>query len=219
MFGPLCVSIAEPDLCQAARQLSGLHCAELRLDVFERMPERLSELTAIPGQCLLSCRPSGLDSAEQHHRLSRAIETRPALIDLDMDACADLRRELMGRAARYRVELVLSKHWFEETPPRERLNDAVSEMLSTGCAVVKVAAMCRDASDLALMLGLYSVFPTQRHRLLVLGMGALGALARLTVLQLGAPFTFVAPERGGVTAPGQLRLSVVQKILREVGAL
>lgn len=219
MFGPLCVSIAEVKEEQASRQLRGLACAELRLDALDPMPEDLTRLVRLPEQCLLTCRPGELTAEEQGRRLLLGLAAEPALLDLDLDAPKVVRQSILDRMVDTTCGLVLSRHWYRETPRREILQEAVGAMLHTEADVVKVAAFCHTVQDLANLMGLYGLFPSQCARLVVLGMGPLGTLSRLAILQLGAPFTFVAPDMGALTAPGQIRLTQARRILEDGGLM
>lgn len=219
MFGPLCVSVAEVEPQGAARQLHGLHCAELRLDALEAIPENLDQLVGIPEQCLLTCRPGSLSTDEQLHRLTRGIKACPALLDLDMDAPGELRQPVLDKAVQAGIKVVVSRHWYKATPQLHVLIETVRSLLSMGTEYVKVATLCKTDMDLINLISLYTHFYLERHRLVVLAMGPLGVLARLFILQLGAPFTFVAPNRGPKTAPGQMRLESAQEILQKAGVL
>lgn len=217
MFGPICVSIAEADPVRAAVALQGLPCAELRLDAFEQLPENLHDLVRIPSQCLLTCRPGAWGTTEQALRLQKAILCRPAMLDVDMEAAYGLRMQMLAEAQASGIGVVLSRHWYEGTPELEELCRIVEQMLTQNVEVVKIASRCRRAQDLVNLLSLYSVFPAQRQRMVVLGMGEQAALARLVILQLGAPFTFAAPDDGAKTASGQLPYTRVKQILAELG--
>jgi 3-dehydroquinate dehydratase type I len=160
-----------------------------------------------------------LSAAEQRFRLLEAVRVGPTLLDVDAQAPPEVRDEVLAVAREAGVGVVLSRHWPNESPGLGVLCDTVARLLEEKTEVVKVAARCDEASVLAELLRLYSAFPEARKRLVVLGMGRLGALARLTILQLGAPFTFVAPDRGKATAPGQLRLSVARRMLDEAGVI
>lgn len=217
MPGPLCVSIFEPNPLRAVQRLQGLSFAELRLDAFGELPDNLEELVGRPQHCVLTCRPRSLDGAVQQDRLEKAVRQRPDFIDLDLDAPLNVRRMVLTRASEYGVALLLSKHWYGGTPAVEILERQVAEMLISPAAIVKVAAQCWNSGDLARLLGLYETFHRDRNRLIVLGMGPQSSLARLVILQLGAPFTFVAPDGGPPTARGQLPCARAREILTQAG--
>lgn len=217
MFGPLCVSVAEVETDLTAKQLRGLGFAELRLDAFDPFPVHLEQLVSLPEHCLLTCRPGRLSAGEQRNRLLLGLASQPDLLDVDLDAPEDVRLPVLEQLAESACGLVLSQHWYQDTPKRKILEETVGTMLQTRAKVVKIAAYCQSTEDMARLMGLYHCFNRERSRLVVLGMGPLAALSRLVILQLGAPFTFVAPDTGSLTAPGQLRFSLACQILEQAG--
>ena len=72
--------------------------------------------------------------------------------------------------------------------------------------------MVRSESDAARLLGLLGRWQDT----VVVGMGDLGRVTRVAALLLGSPFSYAAPDDGVETAPGQLPLSAMTRILLEL---
>ena len=82
-------------------------------------------------------------------------------------------------------------------------------MQAEGADLVKLACQANSQADSARLLSLYENY----KNILVIGMGAQGAITRIAAPFLGAPFSFVA-GKAGKTAPGQLTFSEMQQAIQ-----
>ncbi len=107
--------------------------------------------------------------------------------------------------------LVLSYHNFEETP--EKYMEIMSELTSLSPAVVKMAVMAETEQDVLDVMNYTRGFKTlnAEQSYATMSMGALGKLSRVAGMLTGSCWTFASLDE--VSAPGQMSLANVQKIL------
>lgn len=107
--------------------------------------------------------------------------------------------------------LVLSYHNFEKTP--ENYMEIMSELTSLSPAVVKMAVMAETEQDVLDVMNYTRGFKTlnAEQSYATMSMGALGKLSRVAGGLTGSCWTFASLDE--VSAPGQLSLGNVQKIL------
>lgn len=107
--------------------------------------------------------------------------------------------------------LVLSYHNFEETP--ENYMEIMSELTSLSPAVVKMAVMAETEQDVLDVMNYTRGFKTlnAEQSYATMSMGALGKLSRVAGMLTGSCWTFASLDE--VSAPGQMSLANVQKIL------
>jgi 3-dehydroquinate dehydratase/shikimate dehydrogenase len=150
---------------------------------------------------VVTCRPSWeggsfAGSEEERRRLlERALELGADYIDVE--ARARFMGDLVARAP---DRIVLSRHWFDETPGR--LEEATRELLSSQAGIVKVATRARCLDDTVRLARAFRR-PALERRLVVVGMGLEGLVTRVLPERFGSAWTYA----GESVAPGQIPLS------------
>ncbi|MCT1866105.1 type I 3-dehydroquinate dehydratase [Dermabacter sp. p3-SID358] len=113
------------------------------------------------------------------------------------------------------VPIVLSRHYFASTPPRESMV-AMLEYMATlapaNLAIAKLAVMPRTPEDVLALLGAgVEAKKKLEHPLITIAMGRLGMVSRLAGKVFGsdASFATVGPQ----SAPGQLSARTLASLL------
>ena len=198
----LCVTGVEKSAAEVAARIRAspdtLH--EVRLDLLERVDEPALSLLASP-RVVATCRSreegGGFAGSEQERRrvLERALERGPGWLDVEAAAERPWRDALRKKAVG-RTRLVLSYHGAD----RSR-----AEALSQEPAdVLKVAMSVADAAELT---PLKALLAGERRPVIRIGMGEAGLLSRILFRRFGSPWSYVAADTSGPTAPGQLLLA------------
>lgn len=124
------------------------------------------------------------------------------------------------RAHEYGVTCVVSYHNFESTPRDDRILDMLRNMEILGGDILKCVSMPRNEFDVRRIMELCTritrkTLPSHeiRHPVVLISMGELGKITRISGRQTGSAFTFASAVRGNESAPGQLTLSQMFEIL------
>lgn len=123
-------------------------------------------------------------------------------IDVEYTLPLEHRRRLFE--GRGRTRIVLSKHFRNGTPSKERLFDLLQKMAATGAHVVKIVTAATAVSDNLRVLGLISHAETLGVRVVAFCMGPLGRISRVACPLLGGAFTFASLGKGEESAAGQI---------------
>lgn len=212
----ICLSLADISYQQCRDILEPGTLAEIRLDRMALSHAQIRELFSGPGRLIATFRPGKVSEEERRGALLLAATSGAAYVDLEWETDREFRAELMSFCHTGGCRCILSYHNYEETPERQVLLDIIHGCFQAGAEIAKVACMVRTQAETARMLSLYDHPRAVSGGLLALGMGPLGKITRVAAPLLGAPFTFVAPDDGRETAPGQLdrytMLSVWEKL-------
>ncbi len=191
---------------------------ELRLDQLGVEPDDLLEqLAAIDLPLLVTARhpeeggQGGLD-AMARESLLRPFIGRAAVMDIELRSLVELRD--LARAAQAAGTAVLgSFHDFERTPPEEVLEGAAAMAEAAGADAVKLATFLNGPEDLARLV----VFASRprRLRVIVMGMGTLGPVSRLTLAKCGSLLNYGYIGSEG-NAPGQWPAARLKAVLAEL---
>ena len=135
--------------------------------------------------------------AERTALLLRGLDVAAAV---DVEIAAPAFGFVAQAASRRGVAVVGSFHDFRAVPGAARLAAIEARGRAQGADVVKIAAQVRNAADLA---RLFALPARSQGPICVLGMGPLGAIARVALPAAGSCLAYGALE--AATAPGQLR--------------
>ena len=205
----ICVSIAEHSVDLILEELQHVAMAEIRLDLLTLSDAEIRRVFESPSNLIPTHRPGQVAELERTRQLKLALECGAAWIDVEFEASADWKNEMLSFAKKLGRQTIISSHNFEETPSKEALNALTSSMQAEGADLVKLACQANSQADSARLLSLYENY----KNILVIGMGAQGAITRIAAPFLGAPFSFVA-GKAGKTAPGQLTFSEMQQAIQ-----
>ncbi len=211
-----CVSAGETTVKRCRELLRRARFAEVRLDFIEDITPVAVRLLFSPGkERIATCRAGRFSDAERLALLSRAVEAGAAYLDLDLDS--DLKRgstlfsrRLLPFAEKRGCRLVASRHFFEKMPSDRVLFSTVRRLAAFDPVFIKVAAHAETEEETARLLALMAL----DERVVPVPMGEWGPAGRVASLLLGAPFTYVSPEGGRATAPGQLSEKTIKNVLK-----
>ena len=221
--GGICVSIAEKnvdDTITAAQQsMAGADVIEIRLDAMDR-PEIVPVMVAVDKPLLFTCRPAwegGMYEGEEQTRIELLVEAArggAAFIDLEAAAGIEHREALLTVCRRAGCMLILSHHEFKITPDKERLDRILEVQIYSGADIGKIVTTANETDDVVRMMALQVEASQRGFPLSAFCMGEIGRISRVATLPLGGFMTYTAANETRVTAPGQLDVAAMQKILR-----
>jgi 3-dehydroquinate dehydratase-1 len=210
---------SEGDL-EALTRADGADIVEVRADLFEApTPERLVgalERVRQGGRpVILTVRreqegggPLTLDARRELYEAGLA---HADAIDVEIASTGLL--AALGPAARAAGRtLILSAHDFASTPPAAALRRTIDRARAAEADVVKIATMTRSLDDLRTLLEV--TIGAVDEGIVAVGMGPQGPLSRLVLPAAGSLLTYASV--GQPTAPGQLPLSELARLMRDL---
>ncbi|MBI5415044.1 type I 3-dehydroquinate dehydratase [Candidatus Peregrinibacteria bacterium] len=111
-----------------------------------------------------------------------------------------------------KAKLILSAHFFDETPHFDTLKDIAQRMKNSGADIVKIAAMANSHEDLMTMLELTDFLKEQKIPFISISMGELGKPSRVLTPMNGGEMMFAAFSEAEKTASGQMTVEEMRKI-------
>ena len=201
----ICITGSEGSARELGQRLRSLPEAvhELRLDCLRRLPASLEGLVPPSITTIVTLRPvreGGRFKGREQERigiLKRALECRPAFVDLEYSTPRDLRNEIY-RLARGRTRIILSHHDFHGAG--RDLERLAAVMGREPCHLVKIAVFVEDPADLE---ALATLSKKTRKPLILAAMGPGGLLTRILPERFGSVLSYAPVRRDRSTAPGQ----------------
>jgi 3-dehydroquinate dehydratase-1 len=216
--GPRIVAAGGEAELDALARADGADLVEVRADLFadpqpDRLAAALAALRRAGRPVVLTVRAAdeggGALSDDRRRALYEAGLPHADAIDVEIASTA-LAAALVPRARAAGATVILSAHFFDATPPRERLLALVEQAGSLGADVAKLAAHARDLEDVRTLL---EVTLAARDRgIVTLAMGAAGTLSRVFFPAAGSLLTYASV--GTPTGPGQLPLDELVALVR-----
>lgn len=137
--------------------------------------------------------------------LLEALERGADYVDVALSTDPKLIKKLVQqRDKKGKTKLILSYHNFNETSPREELQELVQTARKHGADMVKIATFIKDVSENVVLLDLLKWATETKIPLIVIGMGDKGNLTRVIAPLLGSPLYYAPMDEDTATAPGQL---------------
>ena len=204
----ICVSLGIIDFDDAIKLASKVQMMEFRADLLNWSQGEYNKIFGLVPNNLFTFRPGKRSDDERLELYRFAIEESVDYIDVEMEATPEFISEIRKMIRISNTELILSYHNFDKTPDFTELADIIENCYNNGADLAKIACMVNEYSEAADLLSLYKL----PGRKVVIGMGQKGKIVRLASIFLGAEFTYAAPEKGLVTAPGQMTWSEMEDI-------
>ena len=205
----ICVSLAETPLLHCLAALEKVPFAEIRMDRMHLSPADVRALFSRHPNLIATCRPGVVPDHDRKTLLVRAIESGAAFVDVEVEAPAGYRKEIVARARAYACRVIISFHDYENTPLRRDLERVVAACFQAGGDIAKIACRVRSLRDNARLLGLLD----DEREIVVVGMGEEGRITRIAAPLLGSPFTFASLSTGKETAEGQMDKETLEAII------
>lgn len=205
----ICVSLGNTKFENALELSSKVRMMEFRADLLNWSPDEYVRIIGEIPVSLYTFRPGVISDKERIEYYRFAIDHKVNYVDVEIESSPEFLAEIQQMIKNTRSELVVSYHNYDTTPDVEELKGILDDCYKKGASVAKLACMVNDHADAANLLSLYAF----QGRKVVVGMGEKGRIVRLSSCLLGAEFTFAAPDKGLVTAPGQMTWQEMEIIL------
>ncbi len=144
---------------------------------------------------------------EQFAILEEAVRQGAHAIDVEIET-AETAQERLAHF-RGRVQVVVSYHNYEATPP---MDTVMNRVMRVPADAYKVVTTARKPSDNVRVLTVAKALP--KERLIVLAMGELGFPTRVLSPVFGAAYTYAAPMFAEGTAAGQVSARSLRQLYR-----
>ena len=103
-----------------------------------------------------------------------------------------------------RSGIIISKHFSNNTPTKERLQETFRNMAATGADVVKIVTYAMAPEDSLRVMDLIPVAQRLGVKIIAFCMGTHGRISRIFTLILGGYLSFASLEEGQESASGQI---------------
>ncbi len=146
--------------------------------------------------------------------LSEAVDAGAAYIDVELKTEPALQQNLFAKAKGI-TQTIVSWHNFSTTPSSQALLTILQEQYRSGADIGKIVTMAHCYDDVLRVLDLQRQAAEIGFPLIAFCMGRAGVISRVATLELGGLMTYAAPDSQEGTAPGQLPISALRRILGE----
>jgi len=205
----ICVSMSGQSACQILEELNHVSMAEIRLDLLNLSDTEIMEVFESHPNLIVTYRPGRVSELERTRQLKLALKHGATWIDIEFEAPASWKKEMIGFTQKLGKKAIISYHNFEKTPTIPELSALIEGMQKEGADLVKLACLTDSPTACARLLSLYDRY----KNIMAIGMGTAGRITRIAAPFLGAPFTFAA-GKAGKTAPGQLTFAEMQRAIQ-----
>jgi len=216
----ICIPIMARNTSDALRKMAPASAfgdlMEVRLDVMESFD--LREIMRAASKPVIityrSQKEGGMGRASHGDLLDylkEAVRLGADYVDVEYAIPLEHRRLLFEE--RGNSKLILSKHFCNGTPSKEKLEDLIRKMAATGADVVKIVTHAEDLADNLTVLGLIPLAEKLGVEIVALCMGPLGRISRVACPVLGGSFTFASLKKGEESASGQVTATEMKMML------
>ncbi|MHA1771572.1 MAG: type I 3-dehydroquinate dehydratase [Candidatus Thorarchaeota archaeon] len=206
--------------CKKIMESTSADLFELRLDYLEHDQSFDELFSAVDRPIIATNRPiteGGMFHGSENERsriLLDAIDSGASFVDIEFDADPQVRQKIMRQAESEDCKVILSKHFFDRSPPVNHLHRLLIKMSKEKPYIIKIVTMAETALEWLRVLNLYDYRTRDDPQLIAFAMGEAGRISRIAALYLGAPFMYVASNRFSKAAPGQIVLGEMRSILK-----
>lgn len=206
----ICVSITDVSSAEAAKIISENELCEVRIDKLRLGSDDIKPLFSMKGKTIATYRPSeGLKESARIEALLLAIQSGAAFVDIEVETDDLYKSEIIKSAKKHGCRVIASYHDFVKTPVMRELEQILNWCFESGADIAKIACQVNSIEDNARLLSIYSL----NKNVISIGMGELGRITRIAATLLGAPFTYAAIDSSRKTAPGQIDIASLKKII------
>ncbi|MBD3327689.1 type I 3-dehydroquinate dehydratase [Candidatus Peregrinibacteria bacterium] len=107
---------------------------------------------------------------------------------------------------------IISFHDFAGTPAYRKLEKIYQKARKFNPLIVKIATFIKNADDAGKLLQILQKGINDKQKMIVIGMGNKGKLARIACAKMGGFMTFVSLTDKSKTAPGQFTIEEYKKV-------
>ena len=216
----LCIPIIAHDTKSALKKLSEAKAhadvLELRLDLMDSfdLHEMISSAEKPVIVTYRSKKEGGQGKADPSmvaEYLINAAHENAAYIDVELSMPVMLRTKIISNRKTSRV--IISTHLVGHTPTKDELLVLLDESVKAGGDIVKIVTMANSMEDNLRMLELVSEAKKRKIDIIAFCMGPLGRMSRVFSLAMGGYLTFTSLETGEESAPGQIPVQEMKRLL------
>lgn len=218
----ICAPIIEKELDSMIEIANSTNAdsVELRLDYLTEFTG-IDELSEIQKPIIATCMPKfegGNFAGTEEERIEILRQTIDFSTHLTLELKTDskLRDPLIREAKKKGVKVILSCHDFNSTPSKEEILSILEQEEKAGADIAKVAFMPKNQTDVLNTLAAVTENPT-KIPVIAIAMGELGKVSRILGPALGSYLTYASTVKGRESAPGQLTVDEVRKVLNITG--
>ena len=153
------------------------------------------------------------DERDRIALLEKAIDAGADFIDIEFATRQDLRTKITERAHDQSTKVIISCHDFESTPDEKQLEELFISMADSGADIIKIVTMASDPMDFFNFAPVFRKSRITGIPAIAFCMGHEGKFSRVFSLSLGGFLTFASADSESETAPGQIPLGRMKKIL------
>lgn len=136
-------------------------------------------------------------------------------IDIELSTPEPLRERVVSQAKKSGVAVIISCHNFSITPSIEVMTGTAKRLAGAGCDIAKIVTLAEDTEDALRMIDfLAQVQDEVAVPIIAFAMGDAGKITRIAAPILGSPIVYAAA--GKATAPGQLDVATMKRLLHEL---
>ena len=219
-MGMICIPIMARNTSDALRKMAKASAfgdlVEVRLDVMESFD--LGEIIRATSKPVIityrSQKEGGMGRASHGELLDYLKEAVRLGADfVDVEYAIPLEHRQLLFAERGYSKLILSKHFCNGTPSKEKLEDLFRRMAATGADMVKIVTHASAQTDNLTVLGLIQLAEKMGIGMIAFCMGPLGRISRVACPLLGGAFTFASLKKGQESASGQVPATEMKMML------
>jgi 3-dehydroquinate dehydratase-1 len=186
--------------------------AEIRIDLAGYSNDDIRKIFSIRKKLIATFRPGKIKDNDRMEILKLAIESGALYVDIEYEAPAEYRNNIIDFAHKHQCDVIISYHNYDRTPELEELEKIVHEIYAMGADLAKVATHVNVNRDNSKILSLYKA----PGRLVAIGMGDLGRISRIVAPFLGAEFTYASLSDSSTTGPGQINFEKLSQFIIEI---
>lgn len=229
----ICIPITGTTMQRALREIEeGIHHAdilELRMDLIEDsdLPTLVGAVRSIAPTVKTLVTPARAEQSPQARHLESRVEEMLAMavelavdyVDIELRDENIKREELLAliRDRGDRTKLIVSYHDFHGTPSLQALQSLFHECVQAGAHITKIVAWAHCPEDNLTVLGLIPYVRQRGREIIAFCMGPAGRMSRVMAPLLGSAMSFAALRQGSESAPGQLTVTEMRRILGMMG--
>ncbi|HCM90302.1 MULTISPECIES: type I 3-dehydroquinate dehydratase [Vagococcus] len=140
------------------------------------------------------------------------------VIDLELALLTEIQTDVIHFAKQNNVKVLISSHDYQGTPNENQLTEMIYDMRYLGADISKIAVTPNDMQDVLTILQSSNKINTEREDVpfVIIGMGEVGRLTRLTGELFGSVLTFASSGKYN-SAPGQIPIPELRRGLDVIG--
>jgi shikimate dehydrogenase/3-dehydroquinate dehydratase type I len=172
-----------------------------------------------PAKILVTNRPGrNREDAGERERiavLKEAVFLGADFVDIELGVTEPLRQEILSaiRGRDNRTMLIVSHHDFNKTPSEKSLKEIFHACVGAGADIVKIVTWASCPEDNLKILNLIRYVRRKGRNIIAFCMGNRGRMSRITAPSLGSFLNFAVLERGSESAPGQLTVKEMRRVM------